>query len=75
MKKLIKDMDFKQLDSFLSQDMKLSQRQLIQIRRHKNVDDITFWRRCDNIEEYTVDINDDYGFLYSSVDIFVRDEE
>lgn len=75
MKKLIKDMNYLELEEFLNQDIKLSERQLVQVRNHKNVDDVRFWTRKGNIREYTVDIINDKLFLYSSVDIEVKDEE
>lgn len=74
-KKLIKDMSYLELDEFLNQDIKFSERQLIQIKRHKMVEDVTFWTRKGNIREYTVDIMNEKLFLYSSVDIEVKDEE
>ena len=74
MKKLIKDMTYLELDEFLQQDIKLSERQLTSIRNHKNVCDITFWGRYKNIAEYTVEIDKDNGNPYCSVDIFVREE-
>ena len=74
MKKLIKDMTYLELDEFLQQDIKLSERQFISVRNHKNVDDIRFWGRYKNIAEYTVEINKDNGNPWCSVDIFVREE-
>lgn len=75
MKKLIKDMNYYELDEFLNQDIYLSENQLTQIRKHKNVDDVRFWGRSKNsIAEYSVDINKDNGNGYSSVDIFVKEE-
>lgn len=74
MKKLIKDMTYLELDEFLQQDIKLSERQLTSVRNHKNVDDIRFWGRCKNIAEYIVEINKDNGNPWCSVDIFVREE-
>lgn len=70
MKKLIKDMTYLELDEFLQQDIKLSERQLTSIRNHKNVCDITFWGNG----EYTVEIDKDNGNPYCSVDIFVKEE-
>lgn len=79
MKKIIKDMSYLELDEFLNQDIKLSERQLMQIRRHKNVDDVHFWGTYEKdgivIEEYDVEIIKDNGNPYSSVDIFVREGE
>lgn len=69
MKKLIKDMNYKELDEFLNQDIKLSERQLIQIRNHKNVDDVRFWGNG----EYTVEIVKDNHNLYADIDVFVEE--
>ena len=74
MKKIIKDMNYLELDTFLNEDVKLSERQLIQIRNHKNVDDVTFWCRRGSIAEYTIDVIKDNGNPYSSVDIFIKEE-
>ncbi|MBP3707081.1 MAG: hypothetical protein J6J36_00490 [Clostridia bacterium] len=73
--KNIRDMSYLELDEFLNQDIYLSENQLTQIRKHKNVDGIRFWGRSKNsISEYTVEINKDNGNGYSSVDIFVKEE-
>lgn len=70
MKKLIKDMNYLELDEFLNQDIKLSERQLIQVRNHKNVDSIHYWGNG----EYTVTILKN-GNIYSDVDVFIKEEE
>ena len=69
MKKLIKDMTYLELEEFLNQDIKLSERQLVQVRNHKNVDDVRFWGKG----EYTVEIVKDNHNLYADIDVFVEE--
>lgn len=73
MKKIIKDMNYLELDEFLNQDIKLSERQLMQIRKHKNVDDVHFWGTYEKdgivIEEYDVEIIKDGTFVTIESDI------
>ena len=74
MKKLIKDINYIELDNFLNQDIKLNESQFIQLKNHKNIDDLHFWGRTKNgkILEYSLEILKDNGNIYSSVDICVK---
>lgn len=76
MKKLIKDMNYLELDNFLNQDINISEKQFIQLKNHKNIDDICFWGRTKNgkILEYSLEILKDNGNIYSSIDIYVKED-
>ena len=70
MRKLIVDMTYIELDEFLKQDIKFTDKQFMQIKKHKNVTDWHFWGKG----EWTIEIVKDNGNLYSDVDIFIKEK-
>lgn len=73
--KLIKDMNYLELEKVLNEDREFTEIEFRQIKKHKNIDDVTFWSRKENIANYTMEILKDNGNLYSTADIFVKENK
>lgn len=65
----IRKLSYIELDEFLNQDIKLTEQQLIDVKRNPYCEDYHYWGRG----EYTIEIIKDNGNLYSSVDVFVKE--
>ena len=74
MKKIIKDMNYKELTEFLKENKKINEKQFKQVRLHKNVENVTFYKRAGNVADYIVDINKDNGNIYEyDIEILVQE--
>lgn len=74
MNKIIKDMNYKELIEFLESNKKITEKQFKQVRLHKNVENVTFYKRVGNVAEYELDINKDNGNIYEyGIEILVQE--
>ncbi|MGL5649675.1 MAG: hypothetical protein ACRDDY_17725 [Clostridium sp.] len=70
MRKLIKDMDYLELYNFINDNKYITEDQLTQIERHKNVDDVEFYGKGN----YSIMILKDNGNIFDCLDIIVNNE-